>query len=113
MGASWKGDNRPELRDGLVEREHAGTFRPCPTHPIEPLAGPWAVFVAAVACGAVRYELQTTPICVQACTAGSCQRLTGSAFSINALIETDRIRGLGATVPEPIETWTTYRTRRP
>ncbi len=43
------------------------------------------------ACGALRYRLASTPMFVHCCHCRDCQRLTGSAFVINALIETDRI----------------------
>ena len=43
------------------------------------------------ACGALRYSLASTPMFVHCCHCRDCQRLTGSAFVINALIETGRI----------------------
>jgi hypothetical protein len=43
------------------------------------------------ACGAVRYRLASRPMFVNCCHCRDCQRQTGSAFAINALIETDRI----------------------
>jgi len=43
------------------------------------------------ACGAVRYALTTAPMFVHCCHCLDCQRQTGSAFVLNALIETDRI----------------------
>jgi len=43
------------------------------------------------ACGAVRYRLASAPMFVHCCHCRDCQRQTGSAFVINALIETDRI----------------------
>src|SRR6266516_1935010 len=43
------------------------------------------------ACGAVRYRLLSAPMFVHCCHCRDCQRQTGSAFVINALIETDRI----------------------
>ena len=53
------------------------------------------------ACGAVRYELTTPPMWVNCCHCLDCQRQTGSAFVINAIIETDRIMVSG-TVPVPV-----------
>ena len=44
------------------------------------------------ACGAVRYRLTTAPLFVHCCHCTTCQTETGSAFVINALIETDRVR---------------------
>lgn len=43
------------------------------------------------ACGAVRYRLATLPMFVHCCHCRDCQRQTGSAFVINALIETNRV----------------------
>ena len=42
-------------------------------------------------CGAVRYRLSSKPMFVHCCHCLDCQRQTGSAFVLNALIETDRI----------------------
>ena len=49
------------------------------------------------ACGAVRYRLKTGPMFVHCCHCRDCQRQTGGAFAINALIETDRIEVTGET----------------
>lgn len=43
------------------------------------------------ACGAVRYGLESAPMFVHCCHCRDCQRQTGSAFVINALIETARV----------------------
>jgi hypothetical protein len=43
------------------------------------------------ACGAVRYRLASAPMFVNCCHCLDCQRQTGAAFAINAIIETDRI----------------------
>jgi hypothetical protein len=48
------------------------------------------------ACGAVRYRLGSDPLFVHCCHCLNCQRQTGSAFVINALIEADRVELLGA-----------------
>ena len=53
------------------------------------------------ACGAVRYRLGSAPMFVHCCHCRDCQRQTGSAFVLNALIETDRI-ALLAGDPEPV-----------
>ena len=52
-------------------------------------------------CGKVKYRLKTAPMFVNCCHCTDCQRHTGSAFVINALIETDRIELL-AGKPEPV-----------
>ncbi len=55
-------------------------------------------------CGAVRYRLETPPMFVHCCHCTDCQKQTGSAFAINALIETDRvILEPGSLEPEPLE----------
>jgi hypothetical protein len=45
-------------------------------------------------CGAVRYRLLSAPMFVHCCHCRDCQRQTGSAFVLNALIETERIATL-------------------
>jgi hypothetical protein len=52
------------------------------------------------ACGAVRYRMASPPMFVHCCHCRDCQKQTGSAFVINALIETDRLELLAGT-PEP------------
>jgi hypothetical protein len=52
------------------------------------------------ACGAVRYRLDAAPMFVHCCHCRDCQRQAGSAFAINALIETSNIALLsGAPMP--------------
>jgi hypothetical protein len=56
------------------------------------------------ACGSVRYRLASAPMFVHCCHCRDCQRQTGSAFVLNALIESDRVRLVsgdvdGARVP--------------
>ena len=58
-------------------------------------------FDGGCACGAVRYRLTSLPMFVHCCHCRDCQRQTGSAFVINALIETDRIDILSGA-PEPV-----------
>jgi hypothetical protein len=53
------------------------------------------------ACGAVRYRLASAPMFVHCCHCRECQRQTGSAFVINALIETSRIAILSGD-PKPV-----------
>lgn len=43
-------------------------------------------------CRAVRYRLMTKPMFIHCCHCTWCQRETGSAFAINAMIETDRVK---------------------
>jgi hypothetical protein len=51
-------------------------------------------FHGGCACGAVRYRLTSGPMFVNCCHCRDCQRQVGSAFVINAIIETDRIEVL-------------------
>ncbi|HZT17778.1 MAG TPA: GFA family protein [Dongiaceae bacterium] len=53
------------------------------------------------ACGAVRYRMTSSPMFVHCCHCLDCQRQTGSAFVLNAMIEADRIQLLSRT-PEPV-----------
>ena len=57
------------------------------------------------ACGAARFRLTSAPMFVHCCHCRDCQRQTGSAFVLNALIETDRIILLsGALEPVAVPT---------
>ncbi len=51
-------------------------------------------------CGDVRYRLASRPMFAHCCHCLDCQRQTGSAFVLNAIIEADRIELLSGT-PEP------------
>ena len=53
-------------------------------------------------CGKVRYRLESAPMFVHCCHCTDCQRQTGSAFVLNALIETERITLLSGQ-PEPVQ----------
>jgi hypothetical protein len=53
------------------------------------------------ACSAVRYQLTSAPMFVNCCHCLDCQRQTGSAFVINAIIEADRIV-LASGEPTPV-----------
>jgi hypothetical protein len=53
------------------------------------------------ACGAVRYRLDCEPMFVHCCHCLDCQRQTGSAFVLNALIEAHRVSLLG-NEPKPV-----------
>jgi hypothetical protein len=52
-------------------------------------------------CGAIRYCLTSAPMFVHCCHCRDCQRQTGSAFVLNAIIETDRIALLSGN-PGPV-----------
>ena len=42
-------------------------------------------------CGAMRYRIESEPICVNGCHCRDCQKPTGSAFAVNAMIERNRV----------------------
>jgi hypothetical protein len=49
-------------------------------------------------CRAVRYRMTSRPLFVHCCHCRWCQRETGSAFALNALIEADRVALLAGEV---------------
>lgn len=51
-------------------------------------------------CGFVRYRMTSDPIFVNGCHCRLCQRTSGSAFAINAMIEADRVALIGEGAPE-------------
>jgi len=58
-------------------------------------------FEGRCSCGEVRFRMNSPPLIVHACHCTECQRLSGGAFAINALIEADRVETLSGT-PEPV-----------
>jgi hypothetical protein len=48
-------------------------------------------FEGGCSCGAVRYTLASRPMFTHCCHCLDCQKQTGGAFALNALIETSRI----------------------
>ncbi len=54
-------------------------------------------------CRAVRYRMTTRPMFVHCCHCTWCQRETGTAFALNALIEAERVELL-AGAPEVVDT---------
>ena len=60
-------------------------------------------FEGGCTCGTVRYRMTSNPMFVHCCHCRWCQRETGTAFALNAMIEADRvILLLGA--PEMVDT---------
>jgi hypothetical protein len=47
-------------------------------------------------CRTVRYRLESAPLFVHCCHCRWCQRESGAAFALNAMIEADRVTNLGA-----------------
>jgi hypothetical protein len=60
-------------------------------------------FEGGCTCRAVRYRMTSRPLFVHCCHCRWCQRETGSAFVLNALIEADRVVLLQGA-PEPVMT---------
>mgnify|MGYP000237617036 FL=1 len=54
-------------------------------------------------CGHLRYRLAAAPMFVHCCHCRWCQRETGSAFALNALVESDRVLLLSGTI-EAVDT---------
>jgi hypothetical protein len=54
-------------------------------------------------CRSVRYRLASRPLIVHCCHCRWCQRESGSAFALNAMIESDRLASLGVA-PEMVDT---------
>jgi hypothetical protein len=51
-------------------------------------------------CGAVRYRMTSAPLFTHCCHCRWCQRETGSAFALNAMIESERVELLAGTPEE-------------
>jgi len=49
-------------------------------------------------CRAVRYRLRSTPLFVNCCHCRWCQRESGSAFALNAMIEAERVQLIAGEV---------------
>jgi hypothetical protein len=79
------GGARSIQQPGTLEADMGDTF--------EPTEG-------GCACGHVRYQVTSEPLIVHACHCRRCQRQTGGAFAVNALIEADRVRLLTGSVEE-------------
>ncbi len=60
-------------------------------------------FEGACTCGSVRYHLTREPMFVHCCHCTWCQRETGSAFVVNALVEAEHVV-LDAGTPEVVVT---------
>jgi hypothetical protein len=67
-------------------------------------AAGFAPLEGACTCGAVRYRMTSPPLFVHCCHCRWCQRETGAAFALNAMIEADRVvleKGQPETVHTP------------
>ena len=54
-------------------------------------------------CRTIRYRMETLPLIVHCCHCRWCQRETGAAFALNAMIEASRVTHLAAD-PELVDT---------
>nr|HET7858979.1 GFA family protein [Caldimonas sp.] len=57
-----------------------------------------ATFDGGCTCRTIRYRMTSRPLFVNCCHCTWCQRETGSAFAINAMIEADRVELLSGEV---------------
>jgi len=63
-------------------------------------------FAGGCTCGSVRFQMRSRPLIVHCCHCRWCQRETGSAFVLNAFLESDRldlICGQVEKIPIPSE----------
>jgi len=60
--------------------------------------------VGGCGCGHVRYRIEGAPIVVHGCHCRYCQRMSGSAFAVNAMIEADRLTLISDGKPDGIQT---------
>lgn len=61
------------------------------------------IFEGGCTCRHVRYRMMSKPLFVHCCHCRWCQRETGTAFALNAMIEADRVE-LTAGAPELVQT---------
>ena len=63
-----------------------------------------SAFEGGCTCGEVRYRITSPPLIVHCCHCRSCQRESGTAFALNAMIEADRVElrsGAPVTIVTP------------
>lgn len=48
-------------------------------------------FAGGCTCGAIRYRMESRPLFVHCCHCHWCQRETGAAFALNAMLEAERV----------------------
>ena len=61
------------------------------------------IFEGGCTCRAVRYRFAVRPMFVNCCHCRWCQRESGSAFAVNAMVETERLELVSGT-PETVDT---------
>jgi hypothetical protein len=55
-------------------------------------------------CGAVTYRMRSKPMFVHCCHCSECQRLTGAAYVLNAIVEADRVDCTGPVTEHELPT---------
>lgn len=70
---------------------------------MNPIGSDFEPLEGGCTCSAVRYRLESPPMFVHCCHCRWCQRETGSAFALNALLEQDKVALLSGT-PEAVQT---------
>jgi hypothetical protein len=68
------------------------------------MTGNQETFDGGCACRHVRYRMTAKPFFVHCCHCTWCQRETGSAFAVNAMVEADRVELTGEGRPEMVLT---------
>ena len=63
----------------------------------------WRPVEGGCTCGEVRYRLERRPLFVHCCHCRWCQRETGAAFALNAMVEAGQVTLLTGK-PERVET---------
>jgi len=53
--------------------------------------GEWEALEGGCTCGAIRYRMKASPLFVHCCHCRWCQRETGSAFALNAMVEASEV----------------------
>ncbi len=71
--------------------------------PESPASGVVFPLMGGCGCRAIRYRMETWPLFVHCCHCRWCQRESGAAFALNAMIEADRVTLL-AGQPELVDT---------
>jgi len=61
-------------------------------------------FSGTCGCGLVTYQMASAPMFVHCCHCKECQKQTGSAYVLNAIIEADRVRSQGETTEHRLST---------
>ncbi len=61
-------------------------------------------YVGRCGCGKLTYKMATDPMFVHCCHCKECQKQTGSAYVLNAIIEADRVTHKGETTEHTLPT---------